>query len=371
MNDITLLRDSGPEAPSLTTAARHAARAALLEEIERSATVRGRLRDRLPSRKAGVRIGAGITVAAVAWAAAVVITGPDPVGPHAGGITLVAAEEITFPLSLDPEPADLTRALSGGPGLPFASADYRSADGAGFNISIFGEDPRRMEQIERIEDSYANWDIAETGTVTVTGTEAEFVRGDFDEHMCTYAPSTPVQTEEPAEVCLHSFVDLFWERQAGQWVWIRGEDAYAGTAAVVDVAESIVDRPQAVGLQLGLTPAGWSVDAYDDSSAHPYVQLVSDVDPAQRVSVSVEEAWRGYTADNMLDDVMGMGPVTTVTVDGRPAQLGFADAPELQDTPLWWLGGQFADGTLFLLQAPEQFTRDDVLAIAAQVTYRP
>ena len=34
MNDITLLREAGPEAPALTTAVRHAARAALLAEIE-------------------------------------------------------------------------------------------------------------------------------------------------------------------------------------------------------------------------------------------------------------------------------------------------------------------------------------------------
>ena len=54
MNDITLLREAGPERPA---AARppcgHAARAALLDEIDRSATARGRFRARLPSRKAG------------------------------------------------------------------------------------------------------------------------------------------------------------------------------------------------------------------------------------------------------------------------------------------------------------------------------
>jgi hypothetical protein len=367
MNDITLLRETGPGAPQFRPEVRSAARAALLAEIEAGGTS-ARRRVRLPGRKFGVRFGVGVTVAAVAWTAAVAMTGPDPVGPQVSGITLVAAEEITFPLSLDPVPGGLTPTFRGGPGLPFSSADYRSADGSGFTVSIFPEDPRRMEHIERVEDSYANWDILETGTVSVAGTEAEFVRGNYDEHHCSYAPFTPKQTEEPVEVCHQSFADLVWERPDGQWLWVRGEDAYAPIPSVVAVAESVVDRPQPADLQIGLAPAGWSVRNYEDSE---YVSIVSDENADLSVHVGLQDAWRGYTADNMLDDVMGMGPVSTVTVNGRSAQLGFADDPELQDEPLWWLGGQFADGTLFLLQASAEFTEADVLAMAAQVTYNP
>ena len=74
------------------------------------------------------------------------------------------------------------------------------------------------------------------------------------------------------------------------------------------------------------------------------VSIVSDENADLSVHVGLQDAWRGYTADNMLDDVMGMGPVSTVTVNGRSAQLGFADDPELQDEPLWWLGGSSPTG---------------------------
>ena len=80
---------------------------------------------------------------------------------------------------------------------------------------------------------------------------------------------------------------------------------------------------------------------YEDSE---YVSIVSDENADLSVHVGLQDAWRGYTADNMLDDVMGMGPVSTVTVNGRSAQLGFADDPELQDEPLWWLGGSSPTG---------------------------
>ena len=53
MNDLTLLREAGPQAPPLTPAARSAARAALLAEIEGPAP----RRSRRPSRTVAFRIG--------------------------------------------------------------------------------------------------------------------------------------------------------------------------------------------------------------------------------------------------------------------------------------------------------------------------
>ena len=98
MNDITLLREAGPAAPPLQPAVRSAARVALLEEIERSRTVRGRVRARLPRRRTALRIGVGVTVAAAAWTAAVVIAAPDELGPPPGSVTLVDFETPTSPL---------------------------------------------------------------------------------------------------------------------------------------------------------------------------------------------------------------------------------------------------------------------------------
>jgi hypothetical protein len=52
------------------------------------------------------------------------------------------------------------------------------------------------------------------------------------------------------------------------------------------------------------------------------------------------------------------------TVNSRPAQLVPTDSG-------WYLQAQFAEGTTFVRQAPGVFAREQVLAVAAQVTYTP
>jgi hypothetical protein len=318
---------------------------------------------------------------------AVVVTGPDRIAPPSdshpdqvaapsggvtapNGISLVAAERVTFPLSLDPVPQGLTPSFdrSGGPtpwgeGPVMWSADYRSADGAGFSMWISPEDPREEweDEHELPQWGYAKSDITETGTVSVGGTEADLVRGNYDLPSCTYALSTPVQTEEPAEVCTSSFADLFWERPDGQWVWLRGEDAYSGTAAVVAVAKSIVDRPQPVDLQLGLAPAGWSLSGYDEG----HIAFVNSDDPHQRLAVSLMERWRRETVENAFQG-MSDGPEHWVRVDGRPAKMVLVDQGGLVE---WFLAGELDGGVLFMIQTPESFTPEQVVELASQVTY--
>lgn len=357
----------------------------------REARTATRARRWRPGRRALLRSSVAVASIAAAAATAVAIaptdgarTPDEPIAaptdgavPPTSGITLVAAEQATFPLSLDPSPEGLTRTLSrsGGP-TPAGSrpvvftAEYRTADGAGFTVWTSTQDPREEWQYEfqQPQDDYDPDDVTETGTVTVAGTEADLVRGRYDQPLCRFATSTPTQTDEPATVCTSSFADLIWERPDGQWVWIRGEEEYAETPAVVAAAESLVDRPVPVDLQIGLAPAGWSVTSYADDE---YIAVVSDDDPTQRVTVALQETWRGYTPDTMLDFVEGLGPVSTVTVDGRPAQLGMVEDGWSQAHEQWWLAGQFADGTLFFLNAPPEFSQDDVLAMAKQVAYTP
>jgi hypothetical protein len=67
-------------------------------------------------------------------------------------------------------------------------------------------------------------------------------------------------------------------------------------------------------------------------------------------------------------------PVEPVTVNGLPAALvpvagHFADQGD--DRRTWYLGAQFADGPLVLCQAPDTLSREDVLAMAEQVTCTP
>ena len=305
-------------------------------------------------RKALVRFSAAVIAVAAAWTTAVVATSSDrtattdntaapsdPVETPADGIRLVAAEEVTFPLSLDPAPEGLTPTFSRWGGVPYYgdaplvfTADYSSADGDRVLIMLFPEDPRGLP-----DDS--GWSVQgeAAGTATVDGAEAEVTLGD-------------------------SLATVLWERPDGRWVWILGEGAYDETAAVIAVAETVVDRPQPVGLQFGLAPVGWSVGGYEESRS---LDLVSDTDPEQpplRLSLIGEEG--GATIDTFFQGMALAGPVEPVTIKGLPARMALADGGGG-----WLVVGQLPDGPLFLLLAPPILTREQVLEIAEQITYTP
>jgi hypothetical protein len=133
---------------------------------------------------------------------------------------------------------------------------------------------------------------------------------------------------------------------------------------LVAVAESIVDRPQPVGLQFGLAPAGWSVGGYEESRS---LDLVSDTDPGLLLRLSAVGPQYDGTIDELLDGLPMAAPVETVTVQEQPGRLalleGDAGAP-----PFWTLLGQLPDGRYFRLLAPPELTREQVLQIGDQVT---
>jgi hypothetical protein len=353
-----------------------------------------RIRRRRPSRKVILRAGIAVVAVAAAWTTAVVVAAPQRDGtPHAAtppsaartgtpsgtgasvgadGIALVAAERMSFPLSVDPVPAGLTPSFSqeevdapsGGHAVVW-NADYRSADGAGFWFSLTPGDPRHGWAIGHVlpQGPGAADHVTETRTVAVGGTEADLVRGVYDRPVCTDQPSSPAQSEKPAQVCTHSFADLFWQRPDGRWVWLRGEDAYSTTAAVLSLANSLVDRSQPVDLQLGVAPAGWSVRSYDKTS----VTLVDADDPDERLTIWLMERWRGATVEGAFQG-MFQGAVSWVEVDGRPAKLVLVDQGGAQE---WSLAGELDGGALFGMQAPQTLTREHVLEIASRITYTP
>jgi hypothetical protein len=345
-------------------------------------------------------VGAAVLAVAAAWTTAVVVApsdgsrtpggevaapsdstgtspgggiGTPPPGPvDVDGMRLVAAEQVIFPVSVDPVPEGLTPSFRrvGGP-TPFGdhpvrwSAGYRSSDGDRFSFEILPEDPREEWEFEHDlpQWGYANSEITETGTVSVGGIETDLVRGTYDRPHCVSEPSTPVQTEEPGEVCASSFADLFWERVDGQWVWLRGEDAYANAASVVAVAESLVDRPQPVDVQIGLSPEGWVMSSYEDNG----VSFIDSGDPSQRLFVWLMERWRGETVESAFQG-MYVGAEQWVTVNGQPAKIVLVDQGDSNE---WFLAGELEGGVLFALQVPESFTQEQMIALAEQVTYTP
>jgi hypothetical protein len=350
MTEITLLRDAGPEAPALRPQALAVARAALLDEI---ATARdGRRRwVRRPSRKVAVRIGVAATAVAAAWTAAVVIAAPDQAGPPPGSVRLVAFTPPTFPLSLDPVPAGMTPAFSGDADAG-SFADYRSADGTDrFTLGVAEDEPDQREE----GDGY---DVQDEREVSVHGSDADLVSGRQVE--CP-GPGT-------APACAwQDFARLTWEESDDRWVTLTGEGRYASAARLVAVADSLVERPQPVTLSVGLAPEGWSVLMYKDGRI---LVLADDAFPEQTLSVHLPLPAEVVPPDQLLGELMGpVGPVIPVTVHGRAAQLVRIDAGGRDRG--WYLQGQFADGTTFVVQTPDSFTEDQVVAFAEQVTHTP
>jgi hypothetical protein len=347
MNDLTLLREAGPEAPPLSAATRSAARAALLAEIEGPAP----RRSRRPSRKVAFRTGFAVATAAAAWAAAVVIAAPDGPGTPAESVTLVDFRMPTFPLSLEPEPVGMTPAFSGDAGSA-GFAEYDSADGGDrFTVGVHEEEP------DWWEDSFERADVTERTEASVDGVDADVVRGSRD-----------VYCEDGLTVCgRERFAELVWERHDDQWVTMTGEGRYSRTSELVAVAESLVDRPQRATLTAELAPAGWSLQGFKMGRV---LTLVNDAYEQQTITVHVPLPEDVSPLEQVRDSLMGpVGPQLDVTVQGRPAALVRVDNGPMDRG--WFLQAQFEDGTTFTLQVPDAFTQEQVVEFAEQVTYHP
>ena len=310
-----------------------------------------------PRRRTVFRIAAAALAIAAAWTTSVLVAPADPAPQPGGGgtgpaegITLVAAQEITFPVSLDPPPAGLTPRFSQWGGVPPFEDEpltYTAAylptggdgSGDGFHLALYPDDPRATGVI-------SEWpqEGSRIVTVPVHGTEAE------------------VATDA-------EHADLLWQRSDGWWLRVSGTGPYAEVDAAVAVAESVVDRPQPIDLQFGLAPAGWTLNSLEESRS---IDLSSVVDPQQRLKLSryTPGPAAGLTVDGLLEGMTPTQPVETVTLQGRPARLALAQPGE--DAPVYWYAaGEFPDGSLFLLVAPDAMTRDQVLQIADQVTCTP
>lgn len=344
MNEITLLREGGPEAPPLRPEVRSAARAALLAEIEGRPA---RRRPRRPNRRVTLRLGVAVVAAAAAWITAVLVTGSDR-GP-ADGVTLVRFAVPTFPLSLDPVPDGLRPAFDGdGHGSSIASyAD--AADQNGFTLYIGKDHPAAPDQ------GAPGYRSGGSRTVSVDGVTAQLVQ--YSRDWC--AGDTGVDCGR------RSFTRLSWEHTHDQWVTILAYGRYRAPERVLGIAASLVDRPQPATLQVGLAPAGWSILAYKMGRV---LTLVDDADDQQTLTVHVPLPEDVVPPDRLPDGLAGpVGPVIPVTVQGRPAQLVRIDAGGRDQG--WYLQAQFADGTTFVVQTPESFTRAQVIEFADQVTH--
>ncbi|RZU33846.1 hypothetical protein [Blastococcus saxobsidens] len=355
MNDLTLLREAGPEAPPLSLAARSAARAALLDEID------GPGLRRRPRRRVVVRVGLATVTAAAAWTAAVVVAAPHPVGPPPGSVRLVDFHVPTFPLSLDPAPEGLRPAFDGnGDGASIAAYDDASGQD-GFTIYVGDDAP---EGTGHGDDGAPGYQELDVDGVSLGDDEVEVVT--YERDWCVEDTDQGCVTER------RRFAWLSWERHDDQWVSLLGHGEYADAEQLQEVAGSLVDRPQPATLDVGLAPEGWSIRAYKMGRV---LTLANDAHEAQDLTVHIPLPEDVIPAGQVRESISGpIGPQLDVTVNGRPAQLVRVDIGYVVDGHRyegWYLQAQFEDGTTFVLQAPEAFTKEQVLQMAEQVTYHP
>lgn len=336
MNEITLIRQAGPEAQPLSPAARHNARAALLEEIGATSHGRPARHRRTEAKKRfTVRLALTATAAAAALTVAAVISTPEA---PSTSVTLVAFEPASFPFTLDPLPAGLLPSFSADPGDRLIAA-YRAPQGDdGVTLVVTPSKP----------------DVAgasDKQKVTVRGRSAELMV----ENITEAAGAGETADRRPPVLVVQ------WSNN--QWVEISGSGRFADPGALLAIVETLVERPQAVPLQVHLAPVAWTVLAYKDDRI---LTLANDGDDKQTLTVSLPPA--PLPADKLLSELLGpVSPVMMKTVNNRPAQLVQIDAGGPDKG--WYLQAQFPDGRTFVIQAPETFTPEQVLTVAAEVTY--
>ena len=314
MNEINLLRTHGPDAPEASTETLRLARDRLAGEFA-AASVR---RTVPPLRRRTLLVAAG----AVAVAGAGVGLAVRPLDRSAEPLTLVAATIPEFPLTLRSRPATLDPPrYSYAPGQFLAVYLSRTATDDVY-LFVWDSRPARIATTSR--------------PVTVAGRPAEI-----------YEESDPGGPRR---------LDMSGERRPGQGVALTGHGRFADDAALLRLAEHLVDEPQQVPLRVRLAPRGWRLAFFkndtiltlqgDSSDETLTVQVVARRDP------------------DLLRNVMGARHERRVTVGGREAHLIRADE-------IWFLQAEVPGGAVVNLQAPLRLSVDQVVAIAEQISVTP
>jgi hypothetical protein len=275
-----------------------------------------------------------VAAAAVVVGVVVVRGGDDPVTP--GPIDLVAYQVPAFPLTFAEVPDGLT-----GPSFSLDPSFERVGPGTAHAGWTDPADPAIGVGIEirTDEPDHAGDGI---GQATVAGVEGTLYRQ-------RVTGAGPV-------------VSLVWERDEDQWVQVFGEGRFASPETVVALAQRVVAQPTIVPLQVSLAPRGWEVVAYKDD------RIITLADPngppateatARTLNVHLPQP---PTAPAGLPTATGAtgGQMSEVTVHEQPAYL-------LPTADGWFLQAALPDGTVFVLQAPKDFTPEQVVEVAEGV----
>jgi hypothetical protein len=294
-----------------------------------------------------LRISAAVLAVAAAWTTTVLVAGPEAVappphdGPRVDGVTLVDFDMPAFPLTLPTAPTGTAGPVFGGSGAGGASMAYTST-----------EDP-----LEFVTIHVGSEPPPSGGSVAFPGSVAEDV-------TIEGSPAVIVAPEEAHE---DGVAGLDWQRGPGQWVTIMAQGRYADRDLLLAIAEALVDRPQAMPMQLHVVPAGYSLDFFKDDGR--VVRLADDTDPERGLTVRLPFPGEAFPAESQSAGGAA-APVEEVVVQGQPAQLVRTDHGSGGDDG-WYLQARFPDGTTFVVEAPGSLSADQVVQIADQVTYAP
>jgi hypothetical protein len=160
---------------------------------------------------------------------------------------------------------------------------------------------------------------------------------------------------------------LDWQRAPGQWVTIFAQGRYAQRDLLLTLAGSLVDRPQAMPVQLHVAPDGYRLDFFKENGR--VVRLADEADVDRGLTVRLPFPGETDPVVQLPDVAAGTaGPVEQVTVQGQPAQLVRSDFGG-GGKQGWFLQARFPDGTTFVVEAPGSLAESQVVQIADQVTY--
>ncbi|MEV0004608.1 hypothetical protein AB0H28_20335 [Micromonospora sp. NPDC050980] len=312
MNEITLLRTHGPDAPEAPVEVLTNARERLLDEFG-AAPARRTSRRRtflVAAAAAAVAVTAGVGLAA------------RPTDRPAEPITLVAVAVPEFPLTLRSRPAALQ--------------PPRYSYEPGRFLAVFLSDGGADDVWLSVRDDRPDRHTRTSRQVTVAGRPAELSEDDN--------PGGPRQ------------LTVTWKRKSGQWVSLTGHGRFAEDGALLRLAGGVVDEPQPVPLRVRLAPRGWRVASFKDDT----ILTLRGPSPDDTLAVQVVA---GRDPD-LLHTVMGAVEERPVTVGGRDARLVHAEE-------MWFLQTEVPGGAVVNLQAPLRLTVAQVIAIAEQVSVTP
>jgi len=317
MNELTLLRDYGPDADLAPAAVLAHARSELTAEIN------GGQHPRITLRRTGVRVVGVLAAACVALLAIVLVA--DRSGSHRtprSGLSLMAFQVPAFPYSLRPRPAELTPPSFDGARGGRLMAHYPATDGHSVLHLIASPTPPDRPR--------SSQDIRTAHDTTVQGHPALLITTRGTPH-----------------------VELSWEWSPGHWIDVEGDGWFGTETQVRAMAALVVAEPQPVRLQVHLAPAGWVLDTLEDGSI---VTLADPHNASRTLTVSLKDS----LAVDYVHQVMGGHDPQPVSVNGRPADLVKSANGWALQAPL----GQQA----FDLRAPAGLTARQVVQLAESVS---